>query len=190
MSKNTTTDSFPAGDPALFDYTELAEPHLARRPITELNAIHKRGVELLRPYTDDPEAIIRVRAADTVGWDDVERRHQVTVRRLTPSGNMSNEWLGLTDGHIRHLVYGWLNGDTIEQVLVLDGQRLIEDIVDRPGCLVPPLAGKGILHHAPGGAGFLVVDVRRIPELTVVKGHGAVTWSTLPAEVAYQPPMF
>ena len=164
-------------------------------PIQALRAMHDRAVEALAIYTNAEPSVIRVRDASTAAWHDPERRHQVTVRFRTAGGAVAKEWEDILEGRTRRIVYGWLDGEEVKQVIILDAQALLEDTLDRPGCLVPPPNARAtnraaLTHHAPGGAEFLVIDVRRLPKRTVLGGVGPVEWSTRPADVAYQPDLF
>lgn len=182
---DTTTEHLFDLDPAVRD-----DDGHARTPVTELRAMHLRGVKLLEHLARGRAAVFRVRDASTRAWDDAERRHQVTIRRKTAKGADAAEWDRLASGQAEVLVYGWLRGDTVEAALVLDGTYLVEDVVDRPGCLVPPATGPGVLHHAPDGAEFLVVDVRRVRPEVVLHGEGQIEWATLPADLAAQGELF
>lgn len=174
---------------ALFD-TPLATEANPGTSISELRAVHDRGRLLLESFADGLPAVFRVRDARTKAWDDADRRHQVTVRVRTAKGDEAAEWTDIKNGRIRRLVYGWLGDDGLESVVVLDPERLAEDILDRPGCLVPPTTGSTLTHHAPGGAEFYVVDIRRVSRHTVLRGEGPIEWATRPAEVAYQGSLF
>lgn len=168
-------------------------------PIAALREMHDRAVDRLEPYAggvDPYKVIYRVRDASRPAWNDTERRHQVTIRYKTAGGATAREWERCLMGDALLLVYGWLDGDEVKQVVVLDVAYLVEDTLDRPGCLVPPdarpraVSRATMAHHAPGGAEFLVVDIRRVTERCVVRAEGPVEWATSPADVAYQEGLF
>lgn len=125
---------------------------------------------------------LRVRDVGTL-VDDPARLHEVTVRRFTPKGADADEWLGFMgvgDRPPTGYAYGWMRlrddgAPSVRHWVLLEPRGLTTETEQRAGCLVRDNRGK-FIHHAPGGAGFLVIDLRRIRE--------AVVWHTSPGIVA------
>lgn len=167
---------------AMFDLVPVAgEP---RRPVAELRRIHDDGVRLLTALLDLKESTTtyRVRLAE-----DIEkrpnRRFEVSIRTETPKREEAAEWLDLMNGRIKTLVYGFLgrDPDRITDYALVDGHRLVEDIINRPLCMVRAGKGKNAFnHHAPGGATFIVVDLRRLRPETIRKATFDIPTATAP----------
>lgn len=159
----TVTDD---NDDRLFGVEVLDETD-ARRPITELRRMHNVGVPLLQQIVFPH--VYRVRNVEDLD-NDPDRIHQVTVRYQTKTGGIADEWLALHNDS--KLIYGWLDveAEAIKAYAVLDGRPLVQAITERPGVLVAPAhptgksARRKLIHHAPGGAQFYVVDMRRLPD--------------------------
>lgn len=148
----------------LFDPASYYVPGEPRRPVTALKAIHDRGAEMLARFLPEgATAVYRARAAKV--WPGTWEQ-QVTVRVRTAGHRVAAEWKGLQHGDIDFLAYGILEspdaGAELLTYAILHGPELAEDITRRPGCLVQTAPGKGVLHHAPGGAEFYVVDLRHL----------------------------
>ena len=176
---------------SLFDVAKFETgERRGRRPLSEGAALHRQGVPHLEKVVPDGAVCIkyRVRDASSVAADP-QRLNEATVRYRTAGGAVTKEWRDITDPRLVNacLAYGWLDRDEDRLIayIVLHAPYLREDILERPGCLVP--AGHGrMLHHAPGGAEFYVVDLRKILPDTVLTSYGNVEWATHPARVAVQ----
>lgn len=162
------------------------EPGDPSRPIAELAAIHRDGHPLLTAAigVDPADCIVRIRSADDLALD-ATRRYQVTIRYETAGHKMADEWARFQNGEVSVVAYGFLarNPDRITDYVVLDAERLREDMTDRPTCQITATNSRSFVHHAPGGAGFVVVDVRRLRPETVRVATFHINHDTAPVTV-------
>ena len=172
MTKDTTTTE------GLFDPEEFIAEGDTTHPA--LQAIHAAGRKLLEPLVVAPaKALFRTRDASALlGYPD--RGFQVTVRVSTAGGSHAEEFQRMQDREIGEYAYGWLAGRTLHRAVVLNAPKLAQDILDRPGCLVPASRTR-LAHHAPGGAEFYVVDIRRVTPDVVIRTVGFELESRAPA---------
>lgn len=166
-----TIDTPPPTDPGeLFDTDDLEHVE-GDKPNARLGAVHAAGKNALTRLVDNPDtALLRTRdAAWLVGYP--ERAWQVTVRAKTPGGADAEEFQKMQDGRTVEYAYGFVRGNELYRAVVLNAANLAGDIIDRPGCLIP--ASRSVMtHHAPGGAEFYVVDIRRLRPDTVKRWVG------------------
>lgn len=154
----------------LFD-TSALEHVEGDKPNAHLQAVHAAGKKALVRLVDNPDtALLRTRdAAWLHGYP--ERAWQVTVRAKTAGGADAEEFQSMQDGRIAEYAYGYVQGNSLHRAVVLDAGALAADIIERPGCLIP--ASRSVVtHHAPGGAEFYVVDIRRLRPTTVKRWVG------------------
>lgn len=178
-----TTATPPPTDPGeLFDTDDLEHVD-GPKPNARLQAVHAAGRTLLEALVTDPaQALCRTRdAASLIGYPD--RGWQVTVRAKTAGGDDADEFQRMQDGTIAEYAYGWVSGRSLYRAVVLRAHVLTDDILARPGCLIP--ASRSVTtHHAPGGAEFYVVDFRRCRPEVLVRSHmfsvGPNEWHTAP----------
>lgn len=172
----------------MFPTESYDDPSTRPPPINELRKLHEEGVRAFLPILgkghDSP--VVRIRDISDAAKDP-QRLNEVTVRYVTPSGRRATEWMDLDGG--RNIAYGWLGREsqTIHAYVILHGSGLLDAIDHRPGCLVPdPRRRSRMVHHAPGGAMFYVVNLRHIPPDIILASHGGEGWGTEPAPVVEQ----
>lgn len=178
-----------SADDTLFE----ADPAPSDAPNSSgLANLHRIGEPLVREHIGDTPAVVRVRDyAPCVG--NPRRAYEVTIRYTTPGHRLARDWKILACGEADVLATGWVGttptGDPVlHHLIVLDAAYLTEDVLDRPGCLVPA-SRSSVLHHAPGGAEFLVVDARRVRRETVKFTRGIVL-DPSPAQTVVQEGLF
>lgn len=178
------TTATEGSDGRLFAAPDRVGPAPPR--VNDLKKLHDMGAPLLDKYAPRRTSLLvrRIRDARSVKGDPL-RMNEVTIRRRVPSGDDAAEWAALQRApHSAALAYGWLDPSAAPPDLVayvyLDAHLLLEDIEERPGCIVRA-AGNRPLHHAPGGAEFYVVDLRRICPDTILTSYGNIRWGTDPA---------
>jgi len=179
----------PADDEALFDAEAYEVPGEPPRPITELAAMHREGTDLMRakfgPGLNPDATIFRVRDVDDLTARP-DRIHEMTVRVKAKGGKTeAEEWTRIRAGAVDTLAYAWLDRaqHRLSAYVLADAHALLEDITTRPGCLILDPA-KRRTHHAPGGAEFYVVDIRRVrPETIQIS---TVPWASDTSPIAVQ----
>ena len=165
----------------LFDM--VPTPRETGRAVSELRRLHIVGEALLGPITEDL-GLVRCIYRARVWSPDPRRAHEITVRYSTPGHRKSAEWEALTMGEVEALAYGWLDEEeTLRRYAVVNADSLVDAMLHRPACLVPSTRTV-LAHHAPGGAEFLVVDLRKVPQSVLADAKGGTeiaSWTKHPA---------